>query len=155
MPNSNKLRLHSLASNVNRGNRTAGTALVTKHDRRINLKGYTTALSCSFCKARNLSHEGHVWQDCRRLKRHKDKKSKNKKSTPTTGDTRAANTAEALVADAIPQTADVVMADAYIVSNPPLSEWKFDTGSSAHMTDNIGLFEHLTPNHGFVRVGGN
>ena len=54
-----KLRLHSLASNVNRGNRTAGTALVTKHDRRNNLKGYTTALSCSFCKARNLSRLRH------------------------------------------------------------------------------------------------
>ena len=32
-------------------------------------------------------------------------------------------------------------------------EWKFDTGPSTHMTDDIGQFECLNSTHGVVRVG--
>ena len=56
-----------------------------------------------------------------------------------------------IVSAHITEHADVLMAD---VDVSP-SQWKFDTGSSAHMTDQIGQFICLTPHHGIVRVGGN
>ena len=55
------------------------------------------------------------------------------------------------VAEAIAQDTDMTMTDAF-VSHSSVSEWKFDTGSSAHMTNNIGQYESLTPYNG---VGGN
>ena len=46
-------------------------------------------------------------------------------------------------------------ADAYVRHSPAFPEWKFDTGSSAHMTNEIGQFQQLTPHNGTIRVGGN
>ena len=47
------------------------------------------------------------------------------------------------------------MADALVNHSPTFPEWKFDTGASAHMTNDIGQFEYLVPHNGTVKVGGN
>jgi len=36
----------------------------------------------------------------------------------------------------------------------PMYTWKLDTCASAHMTSDIGVFEHIQPHKGFVDVGG-
>lgn len=61
--------------------------------------------------------------------------------------------ADAHVAGAITPAVDMDMAGAF-TSHSSTPEWKFDTGSSAHMTDDIGQFECLTPSYGSVRVEG-
>ena len=71
-----KVRLHSLPSNANAVPRTQDSALISTHIRR-KLKGRgsrsksptpASSTSCTWCKARKFRHEGHVWQDCRKLK---------------------------------------------------------------------------------------
>ena len=52
------------------------------------------------------------------------------------------------------QVAELITADAYVSHSPAFPEWKFDTGSSAHMTNEIGQFQQLTPHNGTIRVGG-
>ena len=77
-----KVRLHSLSSNVDS---RAGTALVVSHGNHGKKRNFdrsnrssnsanpasTSGQSCTWCKARNFRHEGHVWQECRKLKASK------------------------------------------------------------------------------------
>lgn len=171
-----KVRLHSLSSNV--GNTERTSALVANHrpnkhkkrrfgnecsntqsnEDRTSRSTANSPLSCTWCKARNFRHEGHIWQECRKLKASKstpDSKSTSTASAHITTDTAVSpvvSVPSTVVSAHITEHADVLMADVDVSNS---YQWKFDTGSSAHMTDQIAQFTYLTPHHGIVRVGGN
>ena len=150
-----KVKLYSLSSNVE--SRT-GTALIARHngshgkkrkfDRGTRSSSSATPTSastqsCTWCKARGFRNEGHVWQECRKLKASKS----GSKSQDTTAAPPAYPTNNSA------HVAELVTADTYVSYSP--AEWKFDTGSSAHMTNDIGQFQQLTSHNGTIRVGGN
>jgi len=73
----------------------------------------------------------------------------------TTDQAAAAQPQSGVVAQALVTTdqMDIELPDASNQSYYSFT-WKLDTCASAHMTSDIGLFEHLEPNHRVVRVGG-
>ena len=144
--------MKSLSSNnqLEEGENQRNTALVatsSNKSRRPRGKKQSTSTStkiCTYCKNKGGKAEGHLWHDCRKLKRDQQRKKKQAAAQPQSG-----VVAQALV------TTNQMDVDLPEVSNQSYSFiWKLDTCASTHMTSNIGLFEHIELHHGVVRVGG-
>ena len=164
-----KIRLYSLSSST----KVEDSALISTYLHR-KFKGpssgspFTGTLTssfsplCTWCKSHGFRHEGHVWQDCRKLRKDKETRKVTKSPTASNKTSPSANKAElALVATNVPAPMpldNTAITETTNVSTTPIHNGsKFDTAASAHMTSNIGLFEQLSTNHEprHIRVGGN
>ena len=136
----------SLCSN-NQLEKSDDIALVVprnKQSRRSQGKEPTGAKICTYCNRHGGKAEGHLWQECRKLK--KDQKRKKD---------QAASNKPAAKAHVTITTSDHMDLNLPLVSNLSYTyTWKLDTCASAHMTSDIGLFEHIEPCDGIVKVGG-
>jgi hypothetical protein len=103
----------------------------------------TSDKSCTFCKKKGWKHEGHTYQECRKLKarneKNKEKKNENKDS----------DDAKRTASD------DIIEATAMISQNTNPSttlRWIFDTGATSHCTSNKSQFETFKKATGSVRM---
>jgi len=116
---------------------------------------------CSYCRKHypNSKSAGHIWSECNKLKKDKEKK-KEKDGKPkeeraaqastskeTSGETTVSSLVEPLL-NPHPHTSDTA-ASCYYTSFPPSkhtpsTKWIWDTGSSSHMTNNLDLFLNIT-----------
>ena len=116
--------------------------------------------SCTWCHSRGFNSANHVWQERLKLQNATHDQLQGSRTQPTPRRPHAPNQPPkqppyAQQSTYGSQTGPYTdMADAYVGHSVPY-EWKFDTGSSAHMTNQIEQFECLTPSHRLMRVGGN
>jgi len=143
-----KSRLHSLAANQQLAT-AADTALITskspaskKRKQGTNPNAKNTTRSgkpdtkwCTYCKKHNKTpFEGHTWTECRRLKR--DQEAKKQQATQ--------------------EAAHITMEHAHTsVSSSSPTTWKFDSGTSSHMSCDIGQFNTIKSFYRTVTIGGN
>ena len=88
---------------------------------------------CSWCKSKKMKYQGHLYTDCQKLKKHRDKKNQRRKLKLNEIAGAAAHESE--------------FSDHALVSNSSTvtsTKWIFDTGASAHMTGCESDFEILT-----------
>jgi hypothetical protein len=99
--------------------------------------------SCIFCKKKGWKHEGHTYQEYRKLKARNEKNKQKKKEDKDLDD--AKHTA----------SDDIIEATAMISqnSNPStILRWIFDTGATSHCTSNKSQFEIIKKATGSVRT---
>jgi transposase InsO family protein len=111
---------------------------------------------CNYCKAHKLGNpQGHTWKDCRKLKAKQDAERKTEDSSD--GKKKTKDQATHVVREDSDNNSDSDTHHAltsYTVRNPSVFyNWVFDTGASSHMTFDKGLFETLSPHHGYVKIG--
>jgi len=103
---------------------------------------------CSYCKKHGNTYKGHRWQNCRKLKR--DQKRGRDHTANNNNNQHNPNQSTGLIAQALVTTEQNPTSNVSSTTDT----WKLDTCSSAHMTSDIGLFEHIHPHHGLVGVWG-
>ena len=133
-----------------RKDNTESNAFCTKHNRRNTLGNKK---ECSWCKSKGSNHIGHTWQECFKLKKHKESRNSGRKERD------AANKAQDMVEDGPNHTAFTAILDTWKARKANLNRnsnnktWIFDTGATRHMSSNEYLFSNLMPYSGNVRIG--
>jgi len=101
---------------------------------------------CSYCKKHGHNAIGYEWQQCRKLKREQKCKRNHTANNNNNQQNPNQNQNTGLIAE--------VRVTAEQNVSTPIYTWKLDTCASAHMTSDIGVFEHIQPHQGVVGVRG-
>lgn len=105
---------------------------------------------CTWCKSRDLSFNGHEYQDSCRLKRHQEKqKSKSAKAKVANDSDTADQIDRAFIA--VDQAA-VDYAFSTSTNSNTHSVWVFDTGATKHMSSDFSLFHSVNKYIGTVTL---
>jgi len=109
-------------------------------------------IECTYCMKHGHNAIGHEWHQCRKLK-HEQKcmrnhitNNNNNQQNPNKNHNQNTGQNTGLIAQALITTEQNV--------STPTYTWKLDTCASAHITSDIGVFEHIQPHKGFVGIGG-
>src|SRR5258706_10639273 len=118
---------------------------------------------CNWCKKHSFPCEGHLWFQCRRLKKEQAKRKKQKEKDQK--DQKGKGKADKHIK---PESAHVSMEvgqqqssagtdvalTAMSAHHKHQNDWIFDTATSSHMTSDLGRFETFSANTGTIEVAG-
>jgi Reverse transcriptase (RNA-dependent DNA polymerase)/gag-polypeptide of LTR copia-type/Integrase core domain len=115
---------------------------------------------CTYCKKRGFNAKGHLWKDCRKLKRAQDEEDKTKKSSDNTpkatkskqqeAKANAVEEVQADIEDAVLVASDSVLSS--LSSAIPPTPWIFDTGATRHVSGFRSDFVELSPCTGSLTI---
>ena len=151
-----RYRMQSISSE--RAESPKSTALAAENSngkrRRQSGQSQSTTKICTYCKRHGGNAEGHLWNECRKLKKEQKRKKEAAASSEKTQQVVKQPAGFITQADALATSDQMDIDHSEVSHHPYILKWKLDTCASAHMTSDIGLFDRLEPIHGVIRVGG-